>query len=184
MMRKMPFSVIGAVVFATVAALAQTPSTPGSAQPPSTSRGNTISVTGCLKSAPTNPAGGVATDPVSGGAQFILTDVAEDRTDTASRPGTSGHQEKTYALRTEKATPNLGPHVDHKVTVTGTLMPAPDAIPGTESSTRPGTPGTEGRPGSQPPMPPGSTTRPPTDSTAKMPTLTVTAVKMVATTCS
>jgi hypothetical protein len=119
-------------------------------------------------------------------------------TTTTPTPNPSmGHG--SIVVKADDASINLKQHVNQKVEVTGTLASdmgmdhsRPDSMRGTESGSTPGTPGsTPGTPGSTPGTPgstPGSTGSPstmgkPSADQMKMPTFTVTALKMVSATC-
>lgn len=186
-MRKILLSSLSAVALAAAAVSAQTPSAPGSTQPSPPATGKPITVTGCLKSGSSTTGSTTATGNTSA-AQFMLTNVDAEAGAAAAKPGAPGTPEagrsgtmpasKSYALRTPGGSPNLAAHIDHKVSVTGTVSTDSDMSDKTPG--RPGAPETEGRPGSVPS--PGTTARPGSDP-ERMPTLTVTTVRMVATTC-
>ncbi len=140
-------------------------------------------VTGCLKTwdsrtmAPATGSGSgagsaasaVATKPATPGAsaQFVLSNI--DRSGAAARSGAS-----SFLLKTSDANVSFSQHLNHKVEVTGTLS---DAAIGTPSPSASST---------------GATPRADRDASAsgrvsaddmKLPTLNVTALKMVSPTC-
>jgi hypothetical protein len=140
-------------------------------------------VTGCLKTwdsrtmAPATGSGsgagsaasGVATKPATPGAsaQYVLTNI--ERSGAAARSGAS-----SYLLKTSDSSVSFSQHLNHKVEVTGTLS---DAASSTPSSSTP---------------PAGATPSADRDASAsgrvsaddmKLPTLNVTALKMISPTC-
>jgi len=169
------------LVIAGAQAIAQTPQTkPTDPQKPMSSELRTITVTGCVKTwtgstassgtttQPSNPETGKPADTPKSGAQYVLSDITTAPGDMAkSSPSTtSGSATATsYLLMAKDSSVNLSQHLNHKVTVSGTVGA------GSQS-------GTMSKPSSSTP-----------DSSAtgmsnQPATLTVTTLTMVSATCS
>jgi hypothetical protein len=171
------FAACGAVAIASVTLAAQTPSPsqpPPTSPQPTASAAGSITVEGCLKPATGAATGTTGTTGAAGaaGAQFLLTDAMKKPSGTSGATGTSGTtppaagaragagDDDEYLLRADSASVNLAPHVNHQVEITGRVAPA-------ASASAPAT-GAAGAPRS---------------AAADPPTLTVTAVKMIAAQC-
>jgi hypothetical protein len=168
----------GALAIAGVTLAAQTPSPsqpPPTSPQPTASAAGTITVEGCLKpagaSAQTGTTGTTGTAGAGAAAQFLLTDAMKKPGGTSGATGTTGttppagasaKDEDEYVLRADSASVNLAQHLNHQVEITGRVAPAAAGAPAT------GTTGAAGAPRS---------------GAGDAPTLTVTAVKMIAATC-
>lgn len=182
---------------------------PGARTPADNAR--TATMTGCLKPWDGSMGAIGSTDQGAGsttagaGTQFVLTNISENPKAT-EMPRPSGTTPGSGATTAPTPTPhpsmahgtvvvkagsgdvNLKQHLNHKVELTGMLatdssaMPRTGDRPGTTpgSTTKPGTPQTPGTPGST--GSPSTMGKPSTDQ-MKMPTFTVTALKMVSATC-
>jgi hypothetical protein len=145
-------------------------------------------VTGCLKTwdsrtmAPATGSGSgagsassaVATKPATPGAsaQFVLSNI--ERSGAAARSGAS-----SYLLKTSDSSVSFSQHLNHKVEVTGTLSDAAGGV--TPSRSTPSTsPSSGAAPGADRDAP--ASGRVSADD-MKLPTLNVTALKMVSPTC-
>jgi hypothetical protein len=152
-MQRILSATLGAVVWATTAALlAQTPPpTPQSSSQRDAAKA--ITVSGCIARAPQAATGTSGAAGAAGMAtKFVLTNAAisaAGTTGTAGTPASSVASE--YKLDADDA--KLTPHVGHKVEITGTVDAA------------------------------RTMTQPPAASAANAPTLKVDNVKMVASTC-
>jgi hypothetical protein len=168
------------------------PSTPTTQQPtPSTPQRDdmartSVTVTGCLKSwdsrtmAPATGAGSGAgsaasatsSTPASPGTspQFVLSNI-EGATGAARAAGSS------YLLKTSDSSVSFSQHLNHKVQLTGTLSDSGRATSGTDRAAD--------RPTSDKPSPDrdASASGRVSSSDMKLPTLNVTALKMVSATC-
>jgi hypothetical protein len=120
----------------------------------------------------------VASAPSSTGAssQFVLTNV--ERTGAAARGGAT-----SFLLKTSDSSVSFSQHVNHKVELTGTLSDSGSAMSGAGSATA-GSP-TAGSPTADKPSTDRDASASGRVSTGdmKLPTLTVTALKMVSPTC-
>jgi hypothetical protein len=173
------FAACGALAIAGVVLSAQstTPSPSSTAAQPQAAAG-TVTIQGCLKpnaSAPmgstpsgTTP-GATGTSGAGAATQFLLTD-AKMSSGSSSAPsgatGTAGAaaaKDDEYVLRAESASVNLAPHLNHQIEITGRL--ASSSSGSTATGTTPGATGATGT------------------SSMSRPTVTVTAVKMIAAEC-
>jgi hypothetical protein len=106
---------------------------------PSQSADASVTATGCLKSwdGKSNPATATA------GSQFVLTNVEPSNTQAPSsdRAADRSQSGKVFVLSAGNSSVNLTPHLNHKVTVTGTKMAghkgASEAAPGQERADQP-----------------------------------------------
>lgn len=176
----------GPVVMAggvTLAAQASVPPTAGAQPTPAVAGAPaTITATGCLKpwvddvAAPAaTPSGAVSPSQAAqapGGARFTLTQI--DATEGLPASETAGDKAELRMLLIPAASVNLAAHVNHRVTVSGTVPPEGSlAVPGA-------TPSQPARPGSgEANLPPK-----PTESAHPYMPLAVSAVKMVAASCA
>ncbi len=164
---------------------AQLPAPAAPAPAPPSQPGAMVTVVGCLTRQNLAPQPGTAPRGTAGTpAPFVLTDQAPPVVATGSAAGSassgataSGGQtpgRKMYVLRTESATMDLTEHLNHTVRVTGattgplTTAPlagrSPEATPVAGATAPPGATGTR-------------------FDTANLPTLVVTTVTMVSSTC-
>jgi hypothetical protein len=200
-MRTHIFTACGVLVVAGFTASAQTPQTPPS-QPtsPATSQksmdaGGSVTVTGCLAawdgksmsgSGPgtdagsTAPSSAPASGPTGAGASYVLTSVQQgtgsaSTTSSASSAGVAGK----YLLKAD-STVNLSAHLNHKVTVTGTLdKMSPDSGGGASA----GAPASTDPPRTDKPATASGSERAHDMGSMKPQTLKVTSVTMVSATC-
>jgi hypothetical protein len=174
-MTRQVLATCGAMAIAGLAVTAQSPQ-PSTAQPPSTypaasartaESDKLLTITGCVARAGSTSPTSSASAAGSGG--FILTNAqpapkamsSPDSPAATTPPGASTGPRSTassYTLKAQGVGVDLGAHLNHKVTVTGTL----DSMAGSSSSPS----ATEARPA------------------AAMPTLNVTSVTMVSSSCS
>jgi hypothetical protein len=175
------------VVACSVALLGATAVAAQQTRPPAPTDALAMTVTGCLKSwdGKGNPASARA------GSHFVLTDV-DAGTSTppgADRARARAKSGRMYLLSAGSSSVNFSQHLDHKVRVTGTRMPAQKAPMGQGTTDMAAT---ADRPGasSSPPAAPGQerADQPGPDDLAEpagtMPAISVTSVTMVAATCS
>ena len=171
----------GAIAIASATVTAQSPQ-PSTAQPPATQPAaaarasdaeKMVTVTGCLAKAGSSASAPSSASAAGSSGGFVLTN-AQYGSKTMSSPssaapanppaassGAGRAAASSYALKTQGATVDLSQHLNHTVTVTGTIdMAGPSA-------------------GTSPPSATDST-RP----AATMPTLNVTTVTMVSSSCS
>jgi hypothetical protein len=170
------FAACGALAIAGVALSAQTTPPPSStaAQPQSTA--GTVTITGCLKpnaSAPmgstpsgTTP-GATGTSGAGASTQFLLTDAKMSSGSSSPTGGTTGTAgaaaNDEYVLRAESPSVNLASHLNHQIEITGRV--ASSSSGAAPSTTTPPATGAAGA------------------GSANRPTVTVTAVKMIAAEC-
>ena len=177
-MTKHVFAACGAFAIAGMTVMAQTPQPsspqPASSQPAAQSEVRTMTLTGCLARGP-----GSATAASGSSNQFVLNNaqaVPRASTNPSSAPAASSTASSatasTYNLKAPGADVDLSQHVNHKVQVTGTLdsMSTPRAGASTSppSSTDPSCPSDQRSTAGQ----------------MATPTLNVTAVTMVSSSCS
>ena len=176
-MTRQVLATCGALAIAGLAVTAQSPQ-PSTAQPPSTQPAayarasdsdKLLTITGCVaRAASTSPTSSASAASSSGG--FILTNAqygskamsSPDSPAATTPPAASTGPRSTassYTLRAQGAGVDFAPHLNHKVTVTGTIDMA----------------------GSSPASAPSATDARPA---AAMPTLNVTSVTMVSSSCS
>jgi hypothetical protein len=166
-----------------------TPATPATPASPATQArqpaSEQMTVTGCLKTreaaraaGPSGAAAGSATSSAAksvAAAKYVLAAVEPQGTrgtGSSATPRTSTTSETSFALKATGTSVDFSKHVNHKVELTGTLDASAHQMPEARSS---GTAGSTG------------TATPGRDDSAMgmaMPTLNVTALKMVSTTCS
>jgi hypothetical protein len=168
-------------------AFAQTPQTtkPTDPQKPMSSEMRTITVTGCLKTwtgsttssgamtQPSKPETGKPAETAKSGAQYVLSDITTSPSDTMkpSPSTTAGSTPATsYLLMAKDSTVNLSQHLNHKVTVSGTVggNSSSDAMAKPSSPTTSSTPDRSSA----------------TGMSGQPATLTVTTLTMVSATCS
>lgn len=159
---------------ATITLAAQTPPPP-TQRPAPPSPGmtaqadpNTVTVTGCLKAWDATTTG-LPSGPANG--RFLLTNV-EASAPGAAAPGmatTPAPSSATQYIVAASTGVNLTAHVNHKVRIAGTTMPAftPDARPA----------------GAKPEAKPAAPAMPPAGAASAWKSLTATSVSMVAATC-
>lgn len=172
----------GAIAIASATVTAQSPQPPAT-QPATTAASQAapasdtpkmVTVTGCLARAGGSASAPSSTSSASGSGGFVLNNArlgskamsSPDSAAPANPPGASSGPgpaaASSYTLKAQGASVNLSPHLNHTVTVTGTI----DSMAGSSAGT----------------SPPSATdsTRP----AATMPTLNVTTVTMVSSSCS
>jgi hypothetical protein len=148
------FATCAAFVMATLAVMAQTPS---SSQPPSSqSLAKTMTMTGCLQRAQPAP-GGTSTAAGSMQPKFVLTSISPSSSGAAGTSGTSGSSMTASEYRLDYDEAKLTPHVGHKVEITGAVVPMSSTPPPSAASA--------------------------STSSSNAPTLKVDNVKMIAATC-
>ena len=188
-------AVVGAISLSAQTTPAPSPSSP---RAPQATAASSITVTGCLK-----PWDGSAMGPTTGAttpgttaatpAKFLLTNVVDPTAGRSGAPGSgtpgtpttapadrmgASADAKQYTL-TASSSVNLAQHLNHQVSVTGTLTPASGSTMGTPGSTtgtmpsRPGDPARPGEMGSHAGM-----------GAANAGTITVSSVTMVNATCT
>lgn len=187
----------GVLVVAGLTASAQTPqTTPSYPSSPTAQKpmdpGRSVTVTGCLaawdgksmsNSRPTTDAGSAspssapASGPTSAGASYVLTSVQQG-TASASTTSSVGVAGK-YLLKAD-STVNLSAHLNHKVTITGTV----DKMSGdTGSGVTANTPSATELPRTDQPSTASGSARAHDMGSMKPQTLKVTSVTMVSATC-
>jgi hypothetical protein len=178
------FATCGAIAIAGLTVTAQSPQ-PSTAQPPATQPATSqsarasdsdkmLTVTGCLARAGSSASATSSPSAAGSSGGFILTNAQSkamstpDNPASTAPPGASSGPRATassYALKAQGAGVDLSQHLNHKVTVTGTI----DSMAGSSAAASPSSPPSA------------------TDSArpaATMPTLNVTSVTMVSSSCS
>jgi hypothetical protein len=179
------FATCGAIAIAGLTVTAQSPQ-PSTAQPPATQPATsqsarasdsdkTLTVTGCVARAGSSASATSSPSAAGSSGGFILTNAqsgkamsSPDNPASTTPPAASSGPRATassYALKAQGAGVDLSQHLNHKVTVTGTI----DSMAGSSAAASPS-------------GPPSATdaARP----AAAMPTLNVTSVTMVSSSCS
>ncbi len=182
-MTKHVCTVCGAIAIAGMTAMAQTPqpstpsqpsTQPSSSQPAAQSDTRTVTFTGCLargSAGSTTAASGSSSQFVLNNAQAVSKASTPSSAPAASSAASSAAA-SSYILKAQGAGVDLSQHVNHKIQVTGTLDSM--STPRTGSSTSP--------PSSTDPSRPSDQSS--TQGQAATPTLNVTAVTMVSSSCS
>ena len=165
-------------------ALAQTQTRPTDPQKPMSSEMRTITVTGCLKTwtgstatsgamgRPSNPETGKPAENPKSAAQYVLSDITTSPSETMKpSPSTTGASATavSYLLMAKDSSVNLSQHLNHKVTVSGTVGASHSG-----AMSKPSSPSTAATPEH------GGATGMSNEPT----TLTVTTLTMVSATCS
>jgi hypothetical protein len=97
---------------------------------PQTSQTNTMTIAGCIQSAPAAAAGGGAAGAAGGAAaagasaqgRFVLANAKPAGGAAGAAVGTAGTAATRYQLEGEEKT--ISPHLNHQVEITGTVQPA------------------------------------------------------------
>jgi hypothetical protein len=146
-----------------------------SPQPAASSNPMTVTATGCLKSWDGKGSPGASTS----GSQFVLTNVEHGKPGGSKTPSSAGQASSdtgragglVYVLSAGSSGVNLSQHLNHKVQITGTKAAGKQGA----DMAAPSTPPAQDRPDQDPAQKMGAA--------ASMPTINVTALTMVSSTC-